>query len=103
MFHLAWSPDSLPTCDAIAPLLEYLDTHLLALNAALLPKNFERVLSAVWDVCLLQLGHQMDGSVGDRMPGFYDRLYDALDLLVDFFHAEGKGLTLEALKSGVFF
>ncbi|XP_066902110.1 BAI1-associated protein 3 isoform X2 [Halyomorpha halys] len=99
MFHLAWSPDSLPTQDAITPLLEYLDTHLLALNAALLPKNFERVLSAVWELCLLQLGHQMDGSPGDKMPGFHDRLYDALDILVDFFHAEGKGLTLENLKS----
>lgn len=73
MFHLAWSPDSLPTQDAITPLLEYLDTHLLALNAALLPKNFERVLSAVWELCLLQLGHQMDGSPGDKMPGFHDR------------------------------
>ncbi|KAF6203098.1 hypothetical protein GE061_003513, partial [Apolygus lucorum] len=99
MFHLAWSPDSLPTCDAISPLLEYLDTHLLALNAALLPRNFERVLSTVWDVCLLQLGHQMDGSAADKLPGFYDRLYEALDILVDFFHAEGKGLTLECLKS----
>ncbi|XP_024086156.1 BAI1-associated protein 3 isoform X2 [Cimex lectularius] len=98
MFHLAWSPDSLPTEDAINPLLEYLDTHLLDLNAALLPKNFERVLSAVWDVCLLQLGHQMDGSAVDRMAGFYDRLYDALDILVDFFHADGKGLTLENIK-----
>jgi BAI1-associated protein 3 len=100
MFHLAWSPDSLPTTDAITPLLEYLDTHLLALNAALIPRNFERVLMTVWDVCLLQLAHQMDGSAGDKMPGFYDRLYEALDLLVDFFHAEGKGLALEAIRSG---
>lgn len=68
MFHLAWSPDTLPTCDAISPLLEYLDTHLLALNAALLPRNFERVLSTVWDVCLLQLGHQMDGAYFHTFP-----------------------------------
>lgn len=99
MFHLAWSPDSLPTSDAIAPLLEYLDMHLLSLNAALIPRNFELVLQTVWDVCLLQLGNQMDGSAGDRMAGFYDRLYEALDILVEFFHAEGKGLTLETIKT----
>jgi BAI1-associated protein 3 len=64
MFHLAWSPDSLPTPDAISPLLEYLDAHLVSLNAALLPRNFERVLADVWDVSLLELGQQMDGSAG---------------------------------------
>ena len=64
MFHLAWSPDSLPTSDAISPLLEYLDAHLVSLNAALLPRNFERVLADIWDVSLLELGQQMDGSAG---------------------------------------
>lgn len=66
MFHLAWSPDSLPTPDAISPLLEYLDAHLVNLNAALLPRNFERVLADVWDVSLLELGQQMDGNAGVR-------------------------------------
>ena len=41
MFHLAWSPDSLPTSEAIAPLLEYLDMHLVVLNSALLSVNFQ--------------------------------------------------------------
>ncbi|KAL1129161.1 hypothetical protein AAG570_013692 [Ranatra chinensis] len=99
MFHLAWSPDSLPTSESISPLLEYLDNHLLALNAALIPRNFERVLATIWDVCLLHLGHQMDGNSADKVIGFYDRLYEALDILVDFFHAEGKGLTMESLRS----
>ena len=99
MFHLAWSPDSLPTTDAIAPLLEYLDGHLLALNSALLPRNFEKVLCNIWEVCLLELSHQTDG-IGDKLAGFYDRLYEALDLLVEFFYADGKGLTLEVLNGG---
>ena len=50
MFHLAWSPDSLPTTESISPLLQYLDCHLQSLNASLLPKNFERALSEVWEV-----------------------------------------------------
>ncbi|XP_054287830.1 BAI1-associated protein 3-like [Macrosteles quadrilineatus] len=102
MFHLAWSPDSLPTSDAITPLLEYLDSHLIALNSALLPRNFERVLALVWDTCVTELAHQMDGHAQDKMPGFYDRLYEALDFLAEFFHADGKGLNLEGLKTEVY-
>ncbi|GLH13404.1 uncharacterized protein GBIM_17982 [Gryllus bimaculatus] len=121
MFHLAWSPDSLPTSEAISPLLEYLDSHLVALNAALLPRNFERVLNDVWDVCLLELGQQMDGNAGslrgpaqafmsfpgpmhprDKVAVFYERLYEALEILVDFFHADQKGLPLDQLKSATY-
>ena len=31
---------------------------------------------------------------------FYERLYEALEILVDFFHADQKGLPLESIKSG---
>jgi hypothetical protein len=31
---------------------------------------------------------------------FYERLYEALEILVDFFHADQKGLPLECIKSG---
>ncbi|XP_072156728.1 BAI1-associated protein 3 isoform X1 [Bemisia tabaci] len=102
IFHLAWSPDSLPTYDAITPLLEYLDNHLLSLNSMLLPRNFERVLNNVWEVSLSELDHQMDGNVGDKMAGFYERLYEALDILVDFFHAESKGLPMEILTGEMY-
>ncbi|XP_043289714.1 BAI1-associated protein 3 isoform X2 [Venturia canescens] len=98
MFHLAWSPDSLPTSEAIAPLLEYLDLHLVALNAALLTTNFNHVLQDVWEVVLSELSNQMDGSAGDKPAMFYERLHEALELLVSFFHAEEKGLTYEMLR-----
>lgn len=47
IFHLAWSPDSLPTAQAIDPLFDYLHVHLQALNMALFPQNFQRVLFEV--------------------------------------------------------
>lgn len=71
MFHLAWSPESLPTAEAISPLLDYLDGHMVPLNAALLSRNFERVLADVWEVALLELGHQMDGSAGVYLNIFF--------------------------------
>jgi len=104
IFHLAWSPDTLPTTDAIVPLQEYLDGHLIALNTNLLPKNFHKVLNGVWEVTVYELGHQMDGGSGDtKMSGFYERLYEALELLVEFFHAEGNGLPPEILAGSKFF
>lgn len=47
MFHLAWSPDTLPTNQAVEPLFDYLYINLQALNVALLPQNFQRVLFEV--------------------------------------------------------
>lgn len=47
MFHLAWSPDTLPTNQAVEPLFDYLHGHFLALNVTLLPQNFQRVLFEV--------------------------------------------------------
>ncbi|XP_043585463.1 BAI1-associated protein 3 isoform X1 [Bombus pyrosoma] len=98
MFHLAWSPDSLPTWEAIAPLLEYLDMHLVVLNSALLTVNFNRVLQDIWEVVLAELSNQMDGNAGDKPAMFYERLHEALDLLATFFHEDDKGLPFETLK-----
>lgn len=52
MFHLAWSPDTLPTNEAVEPLFDYLHHHLQALNIALLPQNFHRILYEViiWSI-----------------------------------------------------
>lgn len=47
IFHLAWSPDTLPTMQAVEPLFEYLHNHFVALNIALLPQNFQKVLFEV--------------------------------------------------------
>lgn len=100
VFHLAWSPDSLPTNQAIVPLLEYLDVHLSALNSALLTKNFNRALMLVWNTVVGELARQMDtGGDSEKPVNFHDRLYEALQLLVDFFNAEGLGLSMESLHN----
>jgi len=98
VFHLAWSPDSLPADQAMVPLVEYLDLHLSALNSALLTRNFHRVLQIIWLLVLNELSDQMD-SAGEKPANFHDRLYEALQMLVDFMHAEGLGLCQEAIKS----
>lgn len=69
--------------------------HLATLNSALLSRNFTRVLSVVWAGALFELAAQVDAPVGDRPPVFHDRLAEALDILTDFFHAEGKGPSIQ--------
>lgn len=104
VFHLAWSPDSLPTNQAIVPLLEYLDLHLSALNSALLTKNFNRALTIIWNTVLGQLSHQMDTGIDTEKPkNFHDRLYEALQQLVDFFNADGLGLPIDMLRGCDFY
>ncbi|CAG9770591.1 unnamed protein product [Ceutorhynchus assimilis] len=104
MFHVAWSPDTLPTQQAVDPLFDYLHTHLKGLNVSLLPQNFQKVLTEVWEYTLAELSHQMDGGASnDDLPAmFHERLHSALELMVDFFHAEGQGLSTEILHSATF-
>ncbi|XP_037880919.1 BAI1-associated protein 3 [Glossina fuscipes] len=103
VFHLAWSPDSLPANQAIVPLLEYLDSHLGALNSALLPKNFNRALRFIWKTVLSEMSRQMEtGDESEKPSNFHKRLYEALQLLVDFFHAESQGLSMDCLHSDDF-
>lgn len=103
IFHLAWSPDSLPANQASVPLMEYLDVHLSALNSALLTKNFNRSLTLIWSTVLSELSRQMDTDLDhDKPSNFHSRLHEALQLLVEFFHADGLGLSMESLHCDTF-
>lgn len=43
------------------------------------------------------------GATNEDLPAmFHERLHSALELMVDFFHAEGQGLTTEQLHSATF-
>ncbi|XP_028039029.1 BAI1-associated protein 3 [Bombyx mandarina] len=94
VFHLAWSPDTLPTIQAITPLLEFLDQHLSALNTWLLPRAFLRALAGCWSAVLKEVSTQADAGGAERPRVYHHRLREALDLLAEFFHAEGKGLPM---------
>ncbi|XP_039440945.1 BAI1-associated protein 3 isoform X3 [Culex pipiens pallens] len=103
VFHLAWSPDSLPANQAVMPLLEYLDSHLATLNVTLLSQNFYRAMSLIWNSVLTEFAKQMEsGGEGDKPSNFHDRMYGALQLLGEFFNAEGLGLPPEILHSDLY-
>ncbi|GBP67477.1 BAI1-associated protein 3 [Eumeta japonica] len=79
---------------AINPLLEFLDQHLSQLNTWLLPRAFARALAACWAAVLREVSAQADAGGSERPRVYHHRLREALDLLAEFFHAEGKGLPM---------
>lgn len=77
---------------AITPLLEFLDQHLSSLNTWLLPRAFTRALAGCWSAVLKEVSAQADAGGAEKPRVYHHRLREALDLLAEFFHAEGKGL-----------
>ena len=56
MFHLACSPDSLPTSDAIKPLVVFLEDKIASeIEGRLLKENYHRCLHVIWESILLVL------------------------------------------------
>ncbi|KAL4240528.1 regulation of dense core granule exocytosis [Mactra antiquata] len=94
VFHLNWAPDAVPADDAIGDLLEYLDNNLLTLNTNLLKANFDRILESIWIECLEEFREALDTEEA-KQANFYQRMYDAIGLLVQFFNANDKGLAMQ--------
>ena len=62
-------------------------------------------MKKIWDTTLTELDEQLKASEknDEKPPTFYDRLYSALELIVQFFDADGQGLSGEHLKSKMYF
>ncbi|XP_077526534.1 BAI1-associated protein 3-like isoform X2 [Haemaphysalis longicornis] len=98
LFHLAWAPERLDAGSALGPLIDYLDSNLRTLYESLMKVNFYRTLEAVWRVVLQELMLTARNNLGERV-GFFQRLFSSLGVLLEFFHAEDKGLSLKSLHS----
>ncbi|KAL5018735.1 hypothetical protein ScPMuIL_004457 [Solemya velum] len=101
VFHLNWAPESVPADDAIGDLLEYLDSNLITLNNNLLKTNFDRILESIWVEVLEEFKEVLE-TEEMKQPLFYQRMFDAIGLLVDFFYANEKGLSMQKILSEQF-
>lgn len=101
IFHLCWAPSSVKASDAISPLMNFLDSYLLNMNQSLYRTNLDRVLTAVWNT-LLDLLREASKSDDVRETVYFERLRDALQILSDFFHVEGRGLPIDVVESEAF-
>ena len=62
IFHLAWSPDTLPTSEAVVPLVRFLDTAFKSCNRRLLKDNYFRFLHLTWQSVLRHLKDHADST-----------------------------------------
>ena len=61
MFHLACSPDTLPTCDAVKPLIVFLEDRISReITGRLLRDNYHRCLHVIWESVLEVLQENAD-------------------------------------------
>ncbi|KAK3090649.1 hypothetical protein FSP39_013399 [Pinctada imbricata] len=97
IFHLNWAPESLPAEEAVDDLMKYLDSNLQTLNEHLLKTNFDRILESIW-IEVLEEFNEVLTTEEVRKPVFYQRMYDALGLLVNFFNANEKGLPIQRIQ-----
>lgn len=75
-----------------------LDSELSSIHRILLHKNFVRVMHRQVGH-LLQLLHDCVNENEGLEPTFYQRLSDAWSILMDYFHAGGKGIAMETFET----
>ncbi|KAI6187857.1 Protein unc-13-like protein D [Aphelenchoides besseyi] len=98
VFHLAWSPGACPVDQSLKPLTDMLDTELSSIHRNLLHRNFIRIMHGQVNVLVRLLQDCVNENPGLEPP-FYMRLSEAWNVLVEFFHAGGKGISMEAFAS----
>ncbi|KAM6957675.1 BAI1-associated protein 3 [Aplochiton taeniatus] len=97
--HISLSPDSINNDEAVAPLMKYLHDTLVILSESLLKENLARVLQSMWELLLRMILDTLAENRGVQVE-FFNRFQYTAEVLVQFFHAEGEGLSLEDMKSG---
>ncbi|XP_061081147.1 BAI1-associated protein 3-like [Conger conger] len=97
--HISLSPDSIQNDDAVSPLMKYLHETLVILSESLVKENLARLLHSLWELVLRMIHETVMENRGLQME-FYGRFHYTVEALVECFHAEGEGLTLEYLRSG---
>ncbi|KAL3076442.1 hypothetical protein niasHT_039931 [Heterodera trifolii] len=98
IFHLVWSPAACPTDECLKPLIKLLDEELSLVHRCLMHRNFTRVMQAQMQLLLKLFQECVNENVGLE-PSFYRRLTDALAILLDFFHADGKGIAVDVFAA----
>uniref|UniRef100_H2ZHP4 C2 domain-containing protein n=1 Tax=Ciona savignyi TaxID=51511 RepID=H2ZHP4_CIOSA len=83
---------------AIRPLMKYLQDNTITLKEWLCEPNFKRILEVLWNESLQSLHRVALVDFVDRKPYFF-YLYVLNHYLVEFFHADGFGISKEKLNS----
>ncbi|RNA09726.1 BAI1-associated 3-like [Brachionus plicatilis] len=98
MFYLFESPESASAKESISRLVEYLDTSFRIYEPIAFKSNFNLFLRIQWIQLLDQIECDLEKDKS-RSPVFFAKIYDCLDILVDFFSSGNQGLETDFLQS----
>ncbi|XP_056434433.1 BAI1-associated protein 3 [Gadus chalcogrammus] len=96
--HISLSPDSINNDEAVAPLMKYLNDTMVIFTESLVKENLTRVLQSMWSLLLQMILDTVAENRGVQEE-FYNRFQYTVETLLQFFHAEGNGLTIEDMKN----
>ncbi|KAL0992850.1 hypothetical protein UPYG_G00099760 [Umbra pygmaea] len=96
--HISLSPDSINNDEAVSPLMKYLNDTLVILRESLVKENLARVLLGMWELLLRMILDVVAENMGVQVE-FYNRFQYTVEALVQYFYAEGDGLSVEDMKS----
>ncbi|XP_033827680.1 BAI1-associated protein 3 [Periophthalmus magnuspinnatus] len=99
--HISLSPDSINNDEAVSPLMKYLQDTMNILTDNLVKENLTRVLQGMWELLLRMILDAVTENRGVQIE-FYNRFQYTVETLLQFFHANGEGLTVDDMKSGDF-
>ncbi|XP_020607339.1 BAI1-associated protein 3-like isoform X2 [Orbicella faveolata] len=98
-FQISCASDNIPAEDVVGGLLQYLDDDLMVLNTSVVKSVFQRILLYIWEIVMENFTNGLKTNTG-RTAAFYQRQFEALEIVQSFFHADGVGLPLERLQVG---
>lgn len=93
------SQHSKDVASVVDPLLEYIDSNLVTLNAALLSQVFDRVLLHFWETFVSTLHDLVLKNRKKLLQSHYFKISEIFEIVRDFFHGDGDGLSLEQLSA----
>uniref|UniRef100_A0A915JTW0 Uncharacterized protein n=1 Tax=Romanomermis culicivorax TaxID=13658 RepID=A0A915JTW0_ROMCU len=97
VFHLAWSPNGCQLESAIKPLIKQLDAQLFDYHKWLLPHIFIRLLMVQFRSVLYEIKATTTENPGQD-SGFHKRMLGGIALLVNYFHADGQGVSQNTIQ-----
>ncbi|CAH3143387.1 unnamed protein product [Porites evermanni] len=101
VFQISCASDHIPAEDVVGGLLQYLDDDLMVLNTSVVKSVFERILHFIWEIVIENFTNAVKTNSG-KTAAFYQRQYEALEIVLSFFHADGAGLPVERLQLGLY-
>ncbi|EDV20863.1 uncharacterized protein TRIADDRAFT_60504 [Trichoplax adhaerens] len=95
-------PENVDIYQAINPLLQYLDNNLIKLNECLFGGVFDKIVVRILNV-VMENFWSLVSAKSTKPAKYYERLWDCLEILLEFFVADGNGVKMSVILNDGFY